>query len=147
MFLFDTDWKANWTKFKKYKHFQHFTLVGTEESKSVCCRRNKNISTVYHPLKSSSKIRKPIQLQICNAINMHAFPNKVKSKSHQTKIHSACNQKMVLRNGLKLTLKQKRKTKCTTHQTKLRITTYIGKCDKGYKENQNKMKPNSWNTK
>lgn len=26
---------------------------------------------------------------------------------------------------------------------KLRITTYIRKCDKGYKENQNKMKPNS----
>ena len=98
-------------------------------------------------IKSSFKIRKPIQLQICNAINMHAFPNKVKSKSHQTKIHSAGNQNVVLTNGIKLTPKQKWKTKCTTHQTKLRITTYIRKCDKGYRGNENKMKPNSWNTK
>ena len=52
-----------------------------------------------------------MQLQICNATNMHAFPNKVKSKSHQTKTHSACNQNVVLINGIKLTPKQKKKNK------------------------------------
>ena len=53
-------------------------------------------------IKSSTKIRKPIQLQICNAINMHAFPKKVKSKSHKTKLYSACNQNVVLTNGIKV---------------------------------------------